>query len=170
MFTLKLAHAQEQMQYLCVKTLNVLKSKLSFILFPKQQKQQKTSTEFRFVLRSALSLCSLRRKYAAGRWKPQGTLTTAQSSVVFCSEMTALAWMEGYSAVCCQKLLYHSRAFCHRRCFKLSDCAGVCSAPYGLHYPHLSKEPETSIPLRRVERTAVEGQWKCRLCAHRSVV
>ncbi len=56
MFTLKLAHAQEQMQYLCVKTLNVLKCKLSFILFPKQQKQQKTSTEFRFVLR-AHSLC-----------------------------------------------------------------------------------------------------------------
>lgn len=78
--------------------------------------------------------------------KPQETLTIAQSSVVFCSEMAALAWMEEYSTVCCQKLLYHSRAFCHRLRFKLSNCVGVCIAPNRLHYPHLITSAKSLRP------------------------
>jgi len=69
-----------------------------------------------------------------------------QSSVVFLSEMAALAWMEGYRSVCCQKLLYHYRAFMHRQGLKWSDCAGVSSAPYRLHYPHLTISAKSLRP------------------------
>lgn len=135
--------------------------------------QHHISTELGSLLREH-SLCVSWRKYADSRWKSQGTFTIEQSSVVFLSEMAALAWMEGYRSVCCQKLLYHSRAFMHRQRLKRSDCAGVRSAPYRLRFPHLITSacgqcfPQAHGENKVPRFGTVERQWRGRLCAHRS--